>query len=496
MSIHEKPSAQQKSCNISNRSENTRNILLTEAPHPASIIQRVKMNPISLTSADIMQLQKTIGNRAVGWFIKEMGLVGENSKSMRNTGQIDNAEGLLTNGKAEENIQMKKENNTGLPDNLKNGVENLSGIDMNDIRVHYNSSKPAQVGALAYTQGTNIHVAPGQEKHLPHEAWHVVQQAQGRVRPTLRLNGAAINDDAMLENEADILGGTAAKKGTDYTSQLKKNPKPAKSMGDTLQLAEDVCSKAYFAKPVDYLKENFPDTNISENAGSGGILDEPMKRLVLTLKNHKAGFLKGLEKEIIRLNDIKNRSKEDEEKFQTITPWYKQIDDNVNDLDSAYTWTKQHTLQITKYLPNILTIKHKNDPQNTDTHTFHFDRGYVKLTDKELTDQGVNSKPERGSRLSVVNGPWDRGWVRGHSSISRKEHRFIEHVHVDKDTSGGIDIYNTDKKGDLTTAGSHNINDRKNFSSQNDGKQDEAIKSAESKAHDEAYVEYKKLVDK
>lgn len=35
-----------------------------------------------------------------------------------------------------------------------------------------------------YSQGTDIHIGPGQEKHLPHEAWHVVQQKQGRVKPT------------------------------------------------------------------------------------------------------------------------------------------------------------------------------------------------------------------------------------------------------------------------------------------------------------------------
>ena len=55
---------------------------------------------------------------------------------------------------------------------------------MNDVKVHYNSNKPAQLQAHAYTQGTNIHVAQGQERHLAHEAWHVVQQKQNRVRPT------------------------------------------------------------------------------------------------------------------------------------------------------------------------------------------------------------------------------------------------------------------------------------------------------------------------
>ncbi|WP_218043744.1 eCIS core domain-containing protein [Flavobacterium gawalongense] len=70
---------------------------------------------------------------------------------------------------------QKKENNTGLPDNLKAGIENLSDYSMNDVKVHYNSDKPDQLQAHAYAQGTDIHVAPGQEKHLPHEAWHVVQ---------------------------------------------------------------------------------------------------------------------------------------------------------------------------------------------------------------------------------------------------------------------------------------------------------------------------------
>ena len=72
--------------------------------------------------------------------------------------------------------EAKAENKTGLPDNLKSGIENLSGVDISDVNVHYNSDKPAQLNAHAYAQGTDIHVAPGQEKHLAHEAWHTVQQ--------------------------------------------------------------------------------------------------------------------------------------------------------------------------------------------------------------------------------------------------------------------------------------------------------------------------------
>ncbi len=100
----------------------------------------------------------------------------------------------------------KTENNTRLPGKLKAGIERLSGISMNDVRVHYNSPKPARLQALAYTQGTEIHVAPGQKQHLAHEAWHVVQQKQGRVRPDTQIHGMAVNNSRALELEADVMG--------------------------------------------------------------------------------------------------------------------------------------------------------------------------------------------------------------------------------------------------------------------------------------------------
>lgn len=101
-------------------------------------------------------------------------------------------------------------NRTGLPDQLKSGVESLSGMSLDHVNVHYNSSKPAQLNAHAYAQGSDIHVGPGQEKHLPHEAWHVVQQAQGRVTPTAQLQGQTqINDDKGLEAESDAMGKKA-----------------------------------------------------------------------------------------------------------------------------------------------------------------------------------------------------------------------------------------------------------------------------------------------
>jgi hypothetical protein len=217
--------------------------------HPAAIIQRARINPKSLTHADVMQLQRTIGNRAVGKLLTEIGLIPSKPKQAQpvqmqtipeeekgplegkmvetiqrqeipeeeeplqgkmiepiQRQEIQEEEPLQgkfesiqrqeipeeeepLQGKFAEPIQRQeipeeeeplqgkfenkseqktcpscstlpmqreKENHTGMPDNLKAGVENLSGIDMSEVRVHFSSSKPAEVGALAYTQGTNI----------------------------------------------------------------------------------------------------------------------------------------------------------------------------------------------------------------------------------------------------------------------------------------------------------------------------------------------------
>lgn len=108
---------------------------------------------------------------------------------------------------------QREANRTGLPDGLKWGLEKLSGFPMDDVKVHYHSDKPAQLQAHAYAQGTDIHLASGQEKHLPHEAWHVVQQKQGRVRPTMQTRGVSINHDERLEQEADRMGQQVLRTG-------------------------------------------------------------------------------------------------------------------------------------------------------------------------------------------------------------------------------------------------------------------------------------------
>ncbi|WP_213947410.1 DUF4157 domain-containing protein [Luteibacter sp. dw_328] len=116
-----------------------------------------------------------------------------------------------------------------LPSGLRTGIESLSGLDMGGVRVHYGSPLPARLNALAYAQGSDIHLARGQEQHLPHEAWHVVQQVQGRVRANTRVEGVGVNDDASLEREADRMGSQAmqmrrADAGTSQPTPSRSGP--------------------------------------------------------------------------------------------------------------------------------------------------------------------------------------------------------------------------------------------------------------------------------
>ena len=123
--------------------------------------------------------------------------------------------------------QRRAPNRSGLPDTLRAGIETLSGLSMDGVRVHYGSPEPARLGALAYTRGRDIHLAPGQEKHLPHEAWHAVQQADGGVAATTSAADVPINDDQRLEREADAMGAKAVLAGAAAAaSPAARAPRP------------------------------------------------------------------------------------------------------------------------------------------------------------------------------------------------------------------------------------------------------------------------------
>lgn len=97
----------------------------------------------------------------------------------------------------------QRKNETGLSDQMKESLEQKTGFSADDVRVYRNSPVPAQMGALAISEGSNIHLGPGNDKHLMHELGHWVQKKMGKVKATGMENGIPINDDPALEDEAD-----------------------------------------------------------------------------------------------------------------------------------------------------------------------------------------------------------------------------------------------------------------------------------------------------
>lgn len=111
------------------------------------------------------------------------------------------------------------------------------GADFSGVKVNANSNKATEMGALAYTQGEELHFAPGQynpgsqagKELIGHELSHVKQQREGRVQANTSINGQPVNNNAGLEKEADDLGKKAANFSGAPVAQAKSEKKASKS---------------------------------------------------------------------------------------------------------------------------------------------------------------------------------------------------------------------------------------------------------------------------
>ncbi|MCY1069787.1 DUF4157 domain-containing protein [Nannocystis sp. RBIL2] len=102
---------------------------------------------------------------------------------------------------------------------LREALERALGADFSAVQIHVGSPRATEFGALAFTQGHDIHVAPGRwtphtasgRRLLGHELGHVMQQREGRVRCNSSRLGFGLNDEPRLEREADAMGERAAR---------------------------------------------------------------------------------------------------------------------------------------------------------------------------------------------------------------------------------------------------------------------------------------------
>jgi hypothetical protein len=132
------------------------------------------------------------------------------------------------------------------------------------------------MGAHAFARGAEVHLAPGQERHLPHELWHVVQQKQGRVRATGRANGVPLNDDSNLEREADLFSRRAVAPAKERVAkpasaamavaQRVKDPN-LERLQNMLKKSKDPVLKKILAEAI----ATYADKAVSVGYTSGGV---------------------------------------------------------------------------------------------------------------------------------------------------------------------------------------------------------------------------------
>jgi len=159
-------------------------------------------------------------------------------------------------GHAASTSEVNKQSGPGapLPEELRRRMERALGADFSEVRIHEADEAAVAVGAKAFTQGTEIHFAPGQYdpgsplglELLGHELAHVVQQAQGRVNPTGQRGGLPAADDTSLEREADEMGARAARGEASRTIEVAygMSPMPSAALAPVQRKDEDPKAEA------------------------------------------------------------------------------------------------------------------------------------------------------------------------------------------------------------------------------------------------------------
>jgi len=113
-----------------------------------------------------------------------------------------------------------------LPSAIQQKMGSFFKADFSGVQVHV-VPEALSIGALAFTQGSDIFFAPGQynpdshfgQQLLAHELTHVVQQRAGRVHNPFG-SGVAVVQDPALEAEAEHLGRQAVLHATLIQSPL------------------------------------------------------------------------------------------------------------------------------------------------------------------------------------------------------------------------------------------------------------------------------------
>ncbi len=186
-------------------------------------------------------------------------------------------------------FQLKSASPSGMPNETLSQMSSSFGHDFSDVNIHSGSQSAVDAGALAYTQGNDIHFAPGQydpssqsgQELIGHELTHVVQQREGRVQANNEVNGMPLNDDKSLELEADQMGVKAAQ----FKSANSDAPKsPSLMSGHSIQMKSQTMDLDNNSDIISAPIQRVPDP-----PAAAGVVNIPLDNGTHTTK-HGAGL--------------------------------------------------------------------------------------------------------------------------------------------------------------------------------------------------------------
>lgn len=128
------------------------------------------------------------------------------------------------------------------PEPWKTRAEAVSQLNLDDVRIYYDSPRPLEYGALAYARKNEIHMGPGAAARVPHELWHIVQQRQGRV--AAHGTNPPANEDRALEQEAN-----AFEKGLLRSDTTPAFPKGSSFSSESVQYLKPLGTLSYRRSP-------------------------------------------------------------------------------------------------------------------------------------------------------------------------------------------------------------------------------------------------------
>jgi hypothetical protein len=196
-----------------------------------------------------------------------------------------------------------------LPPAVRQKMEAAFGQRFADVRIHVGAQAPS-IGALAYTQGSNIHFAPGQyapstprgQQILAHELAHVVQQRSGRVRNPFG-SGVAVVQDHALEAEAERM----SQRVMTYRPVVQRSAASSSSSSSSFSSSKQDLEEAYLkavsegndklADKLDEMMRKLPNDSMQT---FGSYDDEDSYDLTYKNKQIRFCWEKGLREKLIQ----------------------------------------------------------------------------------------------------------------------------------------------------------------------------------------------------